>query len=157
MKKSFYSIPVLLEMAVIIEESSESFYKTLEKKFPKYEETFKYLATDEKYHAKIFTSLLGKRRIDELHVTEEEKQLADHNIKILEDTRVVGNLRRGAIRASEVQDLKTAIDIAIQMEKDTSLFYYNLSMGLVKEERQEVYKIIKIEHSHLAKVKKIEV
>jgi rubrerythrin len=142
-------------MAIIIEESSESFYKTLQKKFPKNNELFKLLAEDEKNHAKTFTKLMAKRKINEIYTTEEERQLADHNIKILESTQIVGNLRKGAQRATNAKDLKTAIEVAVQMEKDTSLFYYNLSMGLGKEERQEVYKIIRIEHNHIAKVRNI--
>jgi len=148
-------MPVLLEMAVAIEKSSRDFYTALAKNFPKHGEVFKQLAKDEESHAERYTYLLSRRKMEEVYSTEEERMQADHNIHILEDTGLVGNLRRGAERAREVSDLKSAVEAAVQLEKDTLLFYYNLAMGLGKTDRQEVYKIIHVEHSHLYKVQSL--
>ncbi len=142
-------------MAVAIENSAKDFYVTLSKKFPEHKSLFNGLAKDEKDHSETFAYLLGRKKVREVHSTEEERQLADHNIKILEDTEVVGNLRRGAERARQLPDLKSAVEAAVQLEKDTSLFYYNLAMGLGSTERQEVYKIIRVENSHLYKVRNL--
>ena len=81
--------------------------------------------------------------------------LADHNIRILESTQLVGNLRRGAERAREVPDLKSAVKAAVQLEKDTLLFYQNLAIGLGKENSQEVYRTIRVEHGHLYRVQNL--
>ncbi len=43
----------------------------------------------------------------------------------------------------------------MQLEKDTALFYYNLAMGLGGTERQDVYKIIRVENTHLYKVQNL--
>lgn len=155
MPKYRYTIPVLLEMAVAIENSARDFYITLSRKFSEHKSLFDQLAKDEKSHSKTFTYLLGRKKVREVHSTEEERQLADHNIKILEDTEVVGNLRKGAERARQLPDLKSAVEAAVQLEKDTSLFYYNLAMGLAGTERQEVYRIIRVENSHLYKVRNL--
>ena len=157
MPKYRYTVPVLLEMAVAIEDSAKDFYLTLSKKFPEHESLFDQLAKDEKDHSETFAYLLGRKRVREVHSTEEERQLADYNIKVLEDTEVVGNLGKGAERARETPDLKSAVEAAVQLEKDTSLFYYNLAMGLGGIERHEVYKIIHVENSHLYKVRNLTV
>jgi len=82
---------------------------------------------------------------------------ADYNIQALENEGVFGDLRKGAERASKFPDIKSALEAAVQLEKDTLLFYYALSMGLGKEDRQEMYKIIQVEHSHLHRVQHITV
>ena len=150
-----YTIPVLLEMGIAIENSAKDFYGTLSRKFREHKSLFNQLAKDEKSHSETFAYLLGRKRVREVHSTEEERELADYNIKILEDTEVVGNLRKGAERAKEVPDLESAVEAAVNLEKDTSLFYYNLAMGLAGTERQEVYKIIRVENSHLYKVRNL--
>lgn len=150
-----YNLPVLLEMAVAIEESAKDFYTSLASKFSEHKDLFRQLAKDEDDHAERYTYLLGRRKVEEVYSTEEERMLADYNIQVLESTQLVGNLRRGAQRASEVSDLKSAIEAAVQLEKDTLLFYQNLAMGLGREDRQEVYRIIRVEHSHLYKVQSL--
>ncbi len=56
----------------------------------------------------------------------------------------------------EIPDLKSALKAAVQLEKDTMLFYYNMAMAIgSKEDRQEIYKIIRIEHDHLSRVQSL--
>jgi rubrerythrin len=155
--RHLYAMPVLLQMAVDVENSARAFYKTLSRKFPEHMSLFDQLAGDEKDHAETFTHLLGQRKVREVHSTEEERRLADYNIKVLEDTGVVGNLRKGAERARKIEDLKSAVEASVQLEKDTALFYYNLAMGLGGTERQEVYKIIRVENTHLYKVQNLSI
>jgi rubrerythrin len=156
MTEDRYSLGVLLEMAVAIERSAGDFYKTLARKFPEHKSLFRQLTKDETLHAETFTRLLSQRKVREVYVIgEEERQLAQYNIKVLEDTKLVDNLRMGAERAREVCDLKEAVDVSVKLEKDTLLFYHNLAMGLKTSIRQEVYKIIKVEHTHLYKVQNL--
>ena len=156
LSKYRYTLPVLLEMAVAVEESAKDFYATLVKKFSEHKDLFRQLAKDEKDHSERYAYLLGRRKVKEVYSTEEERMLADHNIQILESTKLVGNLRRGAERARKIADLKSAIKEAVQLEKDTLLFYQNLAMGLGKEDRQEVYRIIQVEHSHLYRLQNLD-
>lgn len=145
-----------METAVAVEESARDFYTTLGKRFSKREDFFKQLANDEADHADTYVQLLGKRKIEEIYSTEEERMQAESNIKVLEDTEIVGSLRRGAVRATEVPDLNSALEAAVQLEKDTMLFYYNMAMSLgSKEDRQEIYKIIRVEHNHLYRVQSL--
>jgi rubrerythrin len=143
-------------MAVAIEQSATAFYTALSKKFIKHNSLFKQLAKDEMQHVKHFNDLLS--RLDVLtYSTEETRKLADYNIQILEKMRVLNNLRKGAERASEVKDVNSAIKTSIQLEKDTLLFYHNLASKFKDEERKQLNKIIRIEHSHLYKIQNITV
>lgn len=144
-----YTRPVLFEMAVAVEESARDFYTTLSEKFSRHEALFKQLANDEEAHAKRYSQLLSG---EEIYATEEERKQADSNIQLLEKNRIIGNLRGGAARAQEVSDLKSAIEAAVQQEKNTVIFYYNISMALGKKDRQKIHQIILAEHGHLTKV-----
>jgi len=69
----------------------------------------------------------------------------EHNIKVLEDIGVISSLRNGAERAHETQDLQSALSMAVQLEKDTALFYANIVAELGIGDRQEgLHKIIKL-------------
>lgn len=149
MSKSHYTRAVLLEMAVAVEESAKDFYDSVSKRFPQHRAVFEQLAKDEDEHAKRYRQLLAGEGV---YSTGEERALADYNIKVLEDAGIIGNLRMGAERAREVADLRTAVEAAVQLEKDTSLFYHSLAMGLGPGDRQEIYKIIQVEYNHLYKV-----
>jgi len=150
-----YSLPVLLEMAITIERSARDFYSKLAEKVQKYKVFFNQIAEDEKRHAEIYVHLLGQKKVDEVHSTEQDRILANYNIKILEDTGIIGGLRKGFERAEKIRDLDEAIQTAVNLEKDTSLFYQDLSMGLMSPFRQEIYKIIKVEHTHLYKIQNL--
>lgn len=145
-------------MAVAVEESAGDFYVTLGERFPRHKDLFNDLAGDEVTHAKTYTYLLSKMKVEagEIYSTEEERTLADKNIRVLESTQLVGSLKKGAERARTVPDLDSALKAAVQLEKDTMLFYYNLGMVLgSKEHRQDVYKIIMVEHTHLSRVESL--
>ena len=139
-------------MAVAAEKSARDFYTSLSEKFPDHAALFEQLAKDEKNHVETFTRLLSR---PEVYSTEEERIQADYNIQVLEDSKIIGNLRKGADRARGISDLKSAIEAAVQLEKDTALFYSNMAMGLGSEDRQEVYKIMHVEYAHLYKVRHI--
>jgi len=151
-------------MAVAVEESARDFYTTLSQRFPKHKALFTYLAEDEETHAETYTKLLGKveeiyptggRKVEEVYPSEEERKQADHNIQVLESLGLIGNLREGASRAKEVSDLKLALEAAVLLEKDTLLFYQNMTMALGRTDRQEVYKIMNVELNHLYRVQRI--
>ncbi|MEM2915311.1 MAG: ferritin family protein [Candidatus Bathyarchaeia archaeon] len=152
MAKYGYTRSVLLEMAVAVENSAKDFYLALSEKIPEREALFENLANDEEEHARIYKQLLSRPGV---YSTEEDRMLADFNIKVLEDLGVISNLRRGAERARKISHLKSAIDVAVQLEKDTALFYSNMAMELGIEDRQEIYKIIQTEYSHMYKVQHI--
>lgn len=147
-----YSRPVLLEIAIAAEESAKTFYSTLSQRFPEHVAFFNQLAEDERQHANTYRNLLSG---GEAYSSEEERRLADRYIHVLETSGLVSNLRKGAERAGEVGDLKSAMQTAVQMEKDTVLLYHSVAMAVGKEDRREIYRIIDVELSHLAKIERL--
>jgi rubrerythrin len=147
-----YNRPVLLEMAVAAEESARAFYSALSRRFPGHAAFFNQLAGDEEQHAKTYRRLLSG---GEAYASEEERKLADRYIQALETSGLVGSLRKGAERAGEVGDLKSAMQAAVQMEKDTVLLYHSIAMAAGSEDRREIYSIIDVELSHLAKIESL--
>jgi rubrerythrin len=151
---SNYTLPVLIDMAIAVERASEDFYKALSSKFSEHKILFRKLARDESGHAEKYNYLLS--RLDVMtYSTEETRMQADESIKILEKIGIVDNLRQGTKRSEEVSGLESAIQAAIQLEKDTLLFYLNLVMEFGDEEKGEILKILREEHSHLFKVNRI--
>ncbi|MCX8182997.1 MAG: ferritin family protein [Crenarchaeota archaeon] len=147
-----YSRPVLLEMAIAAEESAKTFYSALSRRFPGHAAFFNQLAEDEEQHSKTYRRLLSG---GEAHVAGEERVLADHYIQVLETSGLVNSLKKGAERAMEAVDLKSAMQAAVQMEKDTMLLYHSIAMAAGKEDRQEIYRIIDVELGHLAKIENL--
>lgn len=144
----------LLEMAVAVEESARSFYSALSRRFPEHHSTFTELADDEKEHAETYKRLLASGR--EVYTTDEDRVQADRNLQVLEDTGLFETLRRGAEKAEETSDLKSALEAALQLEKDTLLFYYSMAMILAdREDRESIYGVINVEYTHLEKVRRL--
>jgi len=152
LSKYRYSRSVLLEMAITAEESAKEFYTALGQRFSEHAGLFNQLAKDEEGHATAYKQLLSG---EEVYSTQEERMLADYNIQALETSSVVGSLRRGAERARTAPDFRSALQAAVEMEKDTLLLYHSMSMAAGKTDRQEIYKIIRVEHSHLARVESL--
>jgi len=139
-----------MDMAVAAERSAEAFYKAL---FPDHN-LFNQLARDENIHIEKFMLLLS--RLDMVtYSTEETLTQAYLNIQILDKTGIIGNLRKGKKRAEEASDLESAIETAVQLEKDTLLFYQNLATELENAEKQVMQEIIHQEHEHLQKVENL--
>jgi rubrerythrin len=145
-----YTRTVLLEMAVAIERSAKDFYSTLTIKFPVEKVLFNELAEDEEYPAKRYTELLAGE--EDVYSSSEGRMLADYSIQVLEKTGIMNNLRRGSVRAQETQDLMSALDEAIQMERDSLLFYHSIELELGGKTIEEIRKIIRMEYDHLMKV-----
>ncbi|MBO3753486.1 MAG: ferritin family protein [Candidatus Brockarchaeota archaeon] len=147
-----YSRPVLLEMAIAAEESAKTFYSALSRRFPEHSSFFNQLAGDEEQHAETYRRLLSG---GETYASGDERTLADRYIQALETSGLVSSLRRGGERAVEAADLKTAMQAAVQMEKDTVLLYHSIAMAAGKEDRLEIYRIIDVELGHLAKIESL--
>ncbi len=139
-------------MAIAAEESAKTFYSALSRRFPEHSAFFNQLAGDEEQHAKTYRGLLSG---GETYSSGEERTLADRYIQALETSGLVSSLRKGAERAGEAADLKSAMQAAVQMEKDTVLLYHSIAMVAGREDRLKIYGIIDVELSHLAKIERL--
>ena len=153
-----YTRPKLLEMASDVEKGAAEFYMALSKKFPTHKEIFQKLAIDEEEHAKRYLDLLKSvGQMPDIYLTREDHMLAEQNLKVLETSGVIANLKSAADHAKSIQDLLSAIQTAVQLERDSVVFYSGMAMALSEKDRNEIYKIIEVEHRHLDKVQRISV
>ena len=128
----------------------------MSRRFPEQRNIFRTIARDESDHAERFYLILG--RLNQLtYSTKETRFQADHNIQILEKTGILGNLRKGDKRVEKVLDLKLAIVEAVELEKDTLLFYQNLEKKLENIDEKVIQEIIEKEYEHLQKLKNLDI
>lgn len=145
-----YSLEEILEMAVKIEEDGVIFYETLANrtKDKRAVEIYKYLAGEEKEHIAVFKSIykdLTGRTFGKAF-TEEEANLYIHSLvenRIFKDPKDIENF------VKDVIDEFSVIELAIRIEKDTILYYYEILEDLEDREKNLVREIIKQEKTHV--------
>ncbi len=144
-----FSASEVITMAVQIEKNGLEFYSKMAKKAQteKSEELFKFLAAEEVRHAATFQKMLNSLKQLELTASEEEEY--NNYLGALTSSRVFNQ----EVNTDEIVknlDDATAIDLAIEAEKDSILFYYELMAQAMNEDRSAIEKVIKEEKSHYA-------
>jgi rubrerythrin len=132
----------ILAMAIRLEEEGERFYRELSGHFDgEIKKTFLELADQEKVHAEIFRKMSDQESWDEM-----DSYLSGYAFyEVFPDTSEI--LKRKDLTLKEV------LNIAISVEKDSIILYYELKDGLVNSDTQKtVKKIIEQEKEHLKKL-----
>jgi rubrerythrin len=143
----------ILEMAVRIEENGERFYTQAAgaAKTERLKELFSFLADEEKKHIAYFKEMKrqaeGPRTIFDPYIEE-----AGLYLKAVADTEVFTRPDEGESLAQQVSDEKEALDIAIDMEKESLLFYYEFIKGVRESDRSILDRLIIEEKVHLKKL-----
>ncbi len=144
-----YSIEEILEIAMKIEENGVSFYNTLAEKTKDKtaKELFRFLEGEEKEHIAVFRSLYKDLtgKTFERAFSEEEANLYLHS---LIENRIFKSPEE-IINTIREKDELSVIDLAIQIEKDTILYYYEILENLEEKERELVRKLINQEKTHV--------
>ena len=142
-----FSIREILGLAVKLEKNGELFYRGAVPRFsnPSLVSLLKWLADEELRHMEWFMS---KRA--ELKPEGQERDLDEIGDELLRD--ILGNqtFSLQEVDLSTIDDNETLIDIAIEFENDTILFYEML-LSLVenRETTDKLSEIIKEENSHI--------
>jgi len=144
-----FSASEVVTMAVQIEKNGLEFYSKMAKKAQteKSAELFKFLAAEEVRHAATFKTMLNSLKQLELTAAEEEEY--NNYLGALTSSRVFNQ----DVNTDEIVknlDDATAIDLAIEAEKDSILFYYELMEQAMNEDKAAIEKVIKEEKSHYA-------
>ena len=132
----------VLTLAIRLEEEGERFYRELSEHYDgKIKETFLELADQEKLHAEIFRKMSDQNFWDEV-----DSYLSGYAFyQVFPDTDEI--LKRKDLTLREV------LEIAISVEKDSIILYYELKDGLVNSDEQKTVKrIIEQEKEHLRKL-----
>ena len=152
---TFFSGREILEIAMGIEKSGITFYDVLSKKATN-EDTrslYKHLSGEEKKHLMSFRNLArasGKFEPPESYPGEYMRYL-----KSLVDDAVFTNITDARTIAKNVISDYNAIDIGIQAEKDSILFYTELRNIVSVPDRGTVDTIIEAEKDHLRQLSEL--
>lgn len=145
----FFTGRELIEIAIGIEGNGETFYNSLagSTKNPEAKGTYTYLADQEKEHAAIFQKMLGL--VGEYKPPETSTEQYNLYLKALIDSLIFTDDKTTLEMAQKVNDDAEAIQIAVQAEKDSILFYTEVRELVRPPDRKVVKKIIDEERSHL--------
>lgn len=150
-----FSAKEILEMALRIEENGVEFYTQAgnASKSKKLKELFTFLAEEEKKHIIVFgemdRSVKDDTKPDTLDPYLDEASLY---LKALANSRVFTNKNEGKRLAGIVRNEEEALQTAINMEKDSILFYYELHSAITNKDKAILESIIKEEKKHLGKL-----
>jgi rubrerythrin len=145
----FFSGSEMLEIAMEIEKSGITFYDTLARRTQNKEISarYKYLSGEEKKHLAAFQKMVdsaGEYQPPESYPGEYMRY-----IKSLVDNAVFKDVDTAQQKVQEISSNFEAIDIGIQAEKDSILFYTELQEVVSKSDRNIVTNILKAEKDHL--------
>ena len=150
-----FSSKEILEMAVRIEENGLGFYKgaSASAESEDVKTLFDYLVIEEVKHVELFEAM--KEAITEGIPTDyNDPYLADESnyLNALADSSIFMKSEEGAKKAKEIKNDDDAVDFAIQIEKDSILFYLELINMVRDEDRPIVKDILSEERKHIAKL-----
>ncbi|MBI5344182.1 MAG: ferritin family protein [Deltaproteobacteria bacterium] len=143
------------EMAIKIEENGMRYYTDASRaaKTRKLKDLFKMLADEEGKHGKVFLELKKLVPEDEKaagfdpYITE-----ASLYLRAIADTEVFTKPGEGKKLGYNAKDEKEALAVAIDMEKDSILFYYELQKMIREKDRKVLDALIDQEKEHLKKL-----
>ncbi len=145
----------IIEMAVRIEENGYRFYKDAAENAmtTQLKELFTLLAEEEKHHVISFTEIKSSIA-DDSPPPEFDPFIADANayLKSMADYEVFTEPDDGDKLSDTIFDEKQALEYAINMEKDSLLFYYELIKMVTEKDTVVLEKLIAQEKEHLRKL-----
>jgi rubrerythrin len=151
----FFSGSELLEIAIGIERNGMAFYQALADKTGNRDvkDIYNYLAGEEKKHLDTFQGMsnsLGQAKPLESYT--EEYMLY---LKSLVDNAVFSSITEAQQKAGKVFNEIEALNIGIQAEKDSILFYTELQSLVKERDRKVVLNILDEEKNHLRQLSEL--
>ncbi|MBI5885137.1 MAG: ferritin family protein [Deltaproteobacteria bacterium] len=155
MNPVYFTGKEVLDMAVKIEENGLRYYTdaAAAAKAAPLKELFGYLADQEKDHIKVFS---GLRKL--IADTGSESSQADYGeeaalyLNALADSEVFTNANEGARLAKTVKGEREAVEMAIGMEKDSLLFYYEIQKMIRPQDASVLEHLIGQEKDHVRRL-----
>ncbi|RZB35361.1 MAG: hypothetical protein SRB2_03159 [Desulfobacteraceae bacterium Eth-SRB2] len=144
-----FSIIEIIEIAVQIEKNGEKVYREAigQSKNPELDHLLLQIADEELEHTDWFLALK-----DEIEKSQDRPQVKEMDSALVEDLIGKQAFSLADVNFSRVKNSKSLIDIFIEFENDTILFYEMLKTFLVDEKTIEhLEKIIREEGSHIEK------
>ena len=149
----------VLDMAVRIEENGMRFYADASRaaKSQQLKDLFHALSEEEGTHIKMFLEL---RKVlvgdDPSAGFDPYLEEAQQYLKSMADTEVFTNPEAGKEAARSLKDEQEAVSMAIGMEKDSLLFYYELERMIREQDRKVIESLIEQEKDHVRKLQNLQ-
>ena len=142
-----FTLGEIIDLAIRIEKNGENTYRKAQEEVsnPSLASMLQWLAEDEVEHEKWFEKLK-----EEVETTEEDPKLEEMGKAILQS--VLGDQAFSIKDAdlSRIEDLNSLLELSVEFEKDTILFYEMLSAFIDDEETlRQLDKIIEEENRHV--------
>lgn len=158
-----FSATEILKMAIRIEENGEKFYTDAAKgaETAKVRELFEFLAEEEKNHSKFFRELKKTADAeDDTHYGPFDPYIeeASRYINAFADSHVFASSDYGdddGVIARIADNELEAVQFAIDMEKESLLFYHELVRAMREKDKDTLDEIINEEKKHLMKLTEI--
>ena len=149
-----FSAEEVLDMAIRIEENGERFYADAARMSKKdnVRELLNSLAQEEFKHKKYFIEL--KASVEKAPLSSYDPFTEDVSlyIKALADSEVFTHPSEGRKLAKELKGEDALLDFAIEREKDSLLFYYEIAKAVREKDNKIIELIIEEEKTHLRKL-----
>lgn len=146
-----FSSQDLLEMAIHIEEEGEKFYKSIEEKVEdeKLKGLLNYLAIEERRHAIAFKEIYSQIENEDF-VSAYPDDEANKYLHAWVDSQIFIDWDK--LGSKSIWNIRELLDLAIGLEKDSILFYYEIEKYIPEKDRKILQEIIKQEKLHLAQL-----
>ena len=149
----FFSMREVMEMAIATERSGQAFYQSASKLARKsnLKELFQYLAEEEEKHLKTFQDFYNTLK-EKAEITPYNWEEAKLYLEALVDSKFFASPEKAINLAKEAKDELEVIYAAIDFEKDTLLFFYQILEMIKSQEQELVKKIIEQEKKHIQRL-----
>lgn len=142
----------VLKLAIQIEKNGKDFYENLaqETRNEDISSTFNYLVKEEIKHKERFQEMLhhAKRKGEDLSA-QIFVNLEDEYLKSFADSKIFASANKHIKRAQEAADEKELLNVAISIELDSILFYYEMEKVIRKGDKKIVQEVIEEEKNHV--------
>ena len=145
----------IVEIGVQIEKNGKDFYETLirQSKIQKAKDIYKFLAEEEKKHIATFQKML--KSIQKYEPPEAYPDEYFAYLRALAGSCIFTERNKGSEIAKNIKDDREAINLGIEFEKDSILFYTEMKKAVPEYDQKTIDKLIIEEQDHLQKLSEL--
>jgi len=149
----FFSMREVIEMAIATERSGQAFYQNASRlaRENSLKELFQYLAEEEEKHLKTFQDFYNTLK-EKPEITPYNWEEAKLYLEALVDSKFFASPEEAINLAKEAKDELEVINSAMNFEKETLLFFYQILEMIKSQEQELVKKIIEQEKKHIQRL-----
>ncbi len=152
---NIFSVSEVVQLGIQIEKNGRDFYSAvaISSKKDRARQIFQYLADEEKKHIELFENILSNIEKYESSGLYPEEYFS--YLRALSEEYVFTKEKKGEEIAQKVKDDMEAIEIGINTEKDSILFYNEMKKLVIKDRHETIDKLIEQEQEHLRKLSEL--